>query len=512
MGIKIQVLILEDNASDAELMQRELRKAGFDIGAECAQDKRTFLQALDHFVPDIILADYSLPGFDGLAALALARQRLKEIPVIIVSGAIGEEFAIETLKAGATDYVLKHRLSRLGAVVHRALQETKQLAARRRAEQAVLQAKQEWERTFDAVPDLIAILDEHHRILRVNRAMAQRLRMTPDQCVGKACYKAVHGLENPPAYCPHALTLVDGREHVAEVREDCLGGEFLVSTTPLADEQGRRIGSVHVARDINERKQMEESLRVHALELEHLTERLDQRVQERTAELARTNETLRQLSFKLLSAHEEERKRVAGDLHDSIGACLAGVKFKVEKALQQIAMSPSAVAESLKTIIPVVQESIDECRRIQADLRPAMLDDLGLLATLSWFCRRFQAIYSAIRVEQKVAIGENEIPVTLKTVAFRVIQEGLNNVAKHSQGDRVLLSLRRVDSRMELVIQDNGRGFNLEKARPLEADGKGLGLTSMRERTELSGGAFQIDSAEGQGTTIRAFWPLPENE
>jgi PAS domain S-box-containing protein len=117
-----------------------------------------------------------------------------------------------------------------------------------------------WERTFDAVPDLIAIVDQHHRIVRANRAMAQRLGLTPDECVGKVCFEVVHGLGCPPEFCPHTRTLADGGEHMAEVHEPGLGGEFLVTTTPLVDEQGLRLGSVHVARDITERKRAEEAL------------------------------------------------------------------------------------------------------------------------------------------------------------------------------------------------------------------------------------------------------------
>jgi len=130
-------VILEDNASDFELTKRELRRVVPDYRVEWALDKETFLRALSEFIPDLILLDYSLPGFDGLSALALARQRFPDIPAIIVSGAIGEEVAIETLKAGATDYVLKQRLSRLGPVIHRALAEAEQLTERRRAEEAL---------------------------------------------------------------------------------------------------------------------------------------------------------------------------------------------------------------------------------------------------------------------------------------------------------------------------------------------------------------------------------------
>jgi PAS domain S-box-containing protein len=385
------------------------------------------------------------------------------------------------------------------------------ITERKQAEEAVLRAKHKWERTFDAVPDLIAIVDDHHRILRANRAMAQRLGTTPDQCIGKICNKVVHGLDSPPDYCPHALTLADGREHVAEVHEDCLGGDFLVSTTPLADEQGRHIGSVHVARDITRRKQAEEALRVRTTELEHLTETLDRRVQERTSELAKANEVLRHLSSRLLSAQEEERRRIAGEIHDSLGACLTGIKYMVETALLQVGEKEGAVAESLKTLIPVIQEGVEECRRMQMDLRPSMLDDLGLLPTLSWFCRQFETIYSGIRIEREIDIQEGDVPHPLKIVAFRVTQESMNNIAKHSQANLVRLSVRELDGRMELVLRDNGRGFNLEKVRSLETTKRGMGLTSMRERTELSGGAFAIESTEGKGTVIHASWPLHQD-
>jgi len=131
----------------------------------------------------------------------------------------------------------------------------------KKAEEGTLFAKDEWERTFDSMPDLVAILDTEHRIKRANKAMAQRLGTTPGQCVGLNCFKGVHKLDAPPSFCPHSLTVSDGKEHVAEVHEDNLGGDFLVSTTPLFDQQGMIIGSVHVARDITERKKAEEEIK-----------------------------------------------------------------------------------------------------------------------------------------------------------------------------------------------------------------------------------------------------------
>ncbi len=292
-----------------------------------------------------------------------------------------------------------------------------------------------------------------------------------------------------------------------EVEQDVELGErfYSVSVTPFPGE-----GYTNVyGRDITERKQAEEALRERTLQLQQLTDTLEQQVQERTEELAEANEALRQLSIKVLSAQEEERKRIAGEIHDTLGACLSAIKFKVESVLQGITKTPNATIESLGTIVPVIQEGVEECRRIQMDLRPSMLDDLGLLPTLSWFCRRFQTIYSGIRVDQVVTIEESEVPVSLKIVAFRVTQEAMNNVAKHSKANTVRLCLRKIDGRMEITVEDNGQGFDLEKVLGPGSASRGLGLTNMRERAELSGGSFEMESTQGKGTVIRVWWPLP---
>jgi PAS domain S-box-containing protein len=273
-------------------------------------------------------------------------------------------------------------------------------------------------------------------------------------------------------------------------------------------KDGKPEGAVVVAHDITERKRAEEALQQRKLELQRLAETLEQQVQERTEELAEANKVLRQLSIKILSAQEEERKRIAGELHDTIGSYLGGIKFKVESAIQEIAKTPKAATQSLNTIVPVIQEAVEECRRIQQDLRPSMLDDLGLLPTLSWFCRRFQTLYSRIRVDKEVTIEESEVPPPLKIVVFRITQEALNNVAKHSKASTVRLCLRKIEGRMELVVEDNGRGIDLEKIFEPKTASRGLGLTNMRERAELSGGSFVVESTLGKGTTVRASWPI----
>ncbi|AKB31615.1 sensory transduction histidine kinase [Methanosarcina siciliae HI350] len=132
---------------------------------------------------------------------------------------------------------------------------------RKRAEETALQATKNWEFTFDAVPDLIAILDTEYRIVRANRAMAARLGRTPEECAGLICYRAIHGTDEPPSFCPYRQSLMDGGEHTEEVHEDSLGGDFILSVSPLHDSEGKLTGCIHLAREITERKRAEEAVR-----------------------------------------------------------------------------------------------------------------------------------------------------------------------------------------------------------------------------------------------------------
>ena len=230
----------------------------------------------------------------------------------------------------------------------------------------------------------------------------------------------------------------------------------------------------------------------------------------RTEEALRKSEKeLRILSSQLLTAEETERKRIARELHDSIGQALSAIKFRVENTIEEFRKDPLASnIESLEPIIPLTQKTIEEVRRIVKDLRPSILDDLGILATIAWFCREFQNIYSTVSISREITVAEKDIPVSLKTYLYRIMQEALNNVAKHSQADHVRLCLKKTNGRIELLIEDNGQGFNYGKAVYHKNSMKGFGLASMKERAELSGGACTIKSAKGDGTSIRVLWAV----
>ena len=209
------------------------------------------------------------------------------------------------------------------------------------------------------------------------------------------------------------------------------------------------------------------------------------------------------LTSQLLLAEEKERKRIARELHDGLGQSLNAIAFNVRTTLERVGDKVKTGLESLEAIMPIIQRSMEDVRRIGMNLRPALLDDLGLLPTIGWFVREYQTTYPSIRVKKQTEIEETQLPDPLKAVIYRILQEAMNNIAKHSKANLVSIFLmRKKDDRIELVIEDNGIGFDMESVK------RGLGLGSMRERAELSVGSFDIESVKGRGTVIRASWPI----
>jgi signal transduction histidine kinase len=217
---------------------------------------------------------------------------------------------------------------------------------------------------------------------------------------------------------------------------------------------------------------------------------------------------LRELSSKLLTIQEEERKKLSSELHDSIGQTLAALKYHIEMALKIKDQGDLFTAMNhLEQAIPTLQRSIEETRSIYTGLRPPMLDDLGLLATIDWLRREFVKLYPGIHLEVQAAIEEEEIPEYMKACMFRIAQESLNNAAKHSKAEWVDLSLAKNGNNIDLTVADDGIGMDLGRFTHTPY-AKTLGLTGMRERAELTGGSFRIESAPGAGTSVRASWPM----
>jgi PAS domain S-box-containing protein len=258
--------------------------------------------------------------------------------------------------------------------------------------------------------------------------------------------------------------------------------------TPLPDDRGETAFLVFSLEEVTDRQVAEEALR-------------------------KSERQLRTLADQLLYAQENERKRIARDMHDSLGASLSALKYKLEDLAHTLPeKEPRQIEEILGSLIPIIQETIGETRRMQNDLRPPLLDDLGILPTLTWFSRQFQTIYSRIAIEQRLEVREEDVPERLKVVVFRIIQEALNNIGKHARATQIRIFLGREEDRLRVIIRDNGMGFDTKRL-PESADHlSGMGLSSMKERAELSGGLFTLQTRPEQGTAIEVSWPLPDGQ
>lgn len=213
----------------------------------------------------------------------------------------------------------------------------------------------------------------------------------------------------------------------------------------------------------------------------------------------------------LMSCEEEEKKRISHELHDGLGQILTSINLHIQQcmaysdSMDQLEL-PQGIRDSLTAISNMAKQAMGEVRTICRALRPAILDDLGVLAAISWQCRQTSQGCSHIEVETRYEIDESMIQEHYKTVLYRIVQEGLNNAVKYSQANTIRVSLYQTGKSLELSIQDFGVGFDMGQ---LQADcNMGVGLTSMRARTESVGGSFEIDAAVGRGVEIRATFPL----
>ena len=216
----------------------------------------------------------------------------------------------------------------------------------------------------------------------------------------------------------------------------------------------------------------------------------------------------RLLSRQVMEAQEKERKRLAREFHDGIGQSLAALKYRAEGYIRRVEDASPEVAREIKSLVKMVRDTMDEVRKIQNDLHPAYIDLMGVLVAISDFIEKFQDVYRSIQVTVKIDISEQEVPDFLKVPIFRIFQEAMNNAAKHSHADQMEVCIRREADRIELAVQDNGNGFDMKEGLALDGNGTSLGLFSMRERAELSGGILELKTAPGEGTMMRASWPL----
>ena len=371
--------------------------------------------------------------------------------------------------------------------------------------------RQRLEAIMEALPVGVAIWDASGRMLDINGAFQSiwggpvpPIHSASDYSFFQAWW-ADTGKPVQPEEWASARAVLQGETILGQVikisRFDGNSAYIMNSASPIRDAHGNIVGSAATIMDITERKWMEEELRSSR-------DALDLRVRERTAQLEKANEELRQTPSKLIEAQEEERKRLASELHDSIGQTLAALKFRIEYVLNILRKDKKE--EALRVtgeFVPILQRSIEETRAIYMGLRPRLLEDFGVVAALRWYRDELIKLYPERHIEIDVSVHENEVPKYLDIPIFRIAQEALNNIAKHSKAEWVDILLSKKAEGIELVVSDDGVGMDV--AQILQSStARSLGLAGMRERVEMFGGSFEITASPGEGTTVRACWPL----
>jgi len=265
---EISILFADDNPSDVELMQFELRRAGIPFRSRHVATAGEFRAALEAERPDLVLSDYQLQQCTGLELHALLQEQRPDVPFVLVTGTGSEEIAVESMQRGVDDYVLKRHLARLPAAVRSCLDKRETQRLRQAAERRLEEALRDWEETFSAMADSVTIIGAQCDILRINRAGCDMLGITAGEIVGKKCYAVFHGTDAPVAWCPFERARKSKRVERFETCEPRTGRFLSITIAPIPAADGSISRIVHVVRDITEQQQAVQALSRRYAELE----------------------------------------------------------------------------------------------------------------------------------------------------------------------------------------------------------------------------------------------------
>ncbi len=375
-----------------------------------------------------------------------------------------------------------------------------------RESQEAIRRHREWLRvTLDSIGDAVITTDTQGKITFINPVAVTLTGWPPEEAAGReveSVFPIINEKTRAPAENIPQRVLREGcvlklANNTALITRD--GREIPIedSAAPIKDSAGKVSGVVLVFHDVTQKRRAQDALRKSHVELEL-------RVQERTAKLQESESRLRSLASELINAQETERKRIAHELHDSLAAQLAAIKYRVEQRFNHA--EPAENPKTLQETIQDIQSAITETRRIMANLRPSVLDDLGIVPALSWLSRETEKSFPGTSVQFTGSVQEQQVPDALKIVLFRVVQESVANAVHHGKSSLIRIGLERNGDWLWLGIEDNGNGFvSADKKEPSTG---GMGLVSMQQRVESTGGVFSIRSNLGEGTMVKAEWRL----
>ena len=399
-----------------------------------------------------------------------------------------------------------------------------QVRRKRAAQGELLESEQRFHAMTDSVTDYaILMLDPQGQVRSWNPGAHRIKGYTENEILGRhfSCFYTDEDVRAGKPAEALAAAAAQGRFTGEGWRLRRDGSRFWASVaiTPLLDPAGHLTGYCKITRDLTDRKAAEDALRAEVRERERAQERLrelnaglESEVGERTRALQQANaalsaskDRLQELSARLITAQEEERRHIARELHDETGQALTVIRLH----LSELATQPAPGGKALAECTQLVDRAMQHIRGLSLRLRPPMLDDLGLADALEWVLEQ-QAGAAGWRTEFDAVDTDERLPQEMETACFRICQEALTNAARYARATEVSVTLRRDPQALELAVADNGGGFELERYRTPEERKKHFGLVSMTERAALAGGRLDIRTAPGQGTRVTLRFALDE--
>ena len=335
---------------------------------------------------------------------------------------------------------------------------------------------------LDSLPFYVMLVDDQHHILLANQAVQHALGVSPTEIVGKYCPEAIHGTHEVWPACPLEESLVKNIGVEREAVDDHTGRWILSSIFPVKKTTDGGTIFFHMVTDINARKQAEEQLRI-------------------------SRDKLQNLSMRLESVREEERTRMAREIHDELAQTLATVKIYLAWLTKRLPEDQELLMENSRVIGDLIDSAIRTVMRVSTELRPGVLDDFGILPAIKWQIAEYEK-WTDIKFTFKSSPKSIPIGKELSTTLFRICNEALTNTIRHAEATEVNISLTRSKGGLTLTVTDNGKGISQAEV----FNPQSFGMIGMFERARFWGGDVSVTGATGKGTTVRVTIPIHVSE
>jgi len=475
MSTLLKILHLEDLHDDAELVARALKKGGLNCVTIHVDNKDDFINSLNESHPDIVLSDHSLPSFDSHEALEIVRKSGLNIPFILVTATVSEEYAVSIIKDGASDYILKDRLQRLPNAIIAAIEKQQLEKERRRSEELLRFSERKYKMLFESNPmPMWMLLKETLDIIAVNDAAVQLYGYSKEEFLNLNS-KDLRPEEDVEKYLAHTLSNNSGMKRSGIWRHKKKDGRVIMVEIFAHDliYEGN-LARIVLVNDVTEKLKAEAELAEQRLMQQKLITEVSIKVQER------------------------ERDEIGKELHDNINQILAASKLYVDMAIKKNGHG----AEYLKKSDENITLAISEIRKLSHALVAPSLGEVTLIdATRDLFNDIEEATPLALRL---IAgnYKEKEVDKEINLMFYRIIQEQVNNIIKHAHAKNVIVKLDSTLHKINLVIQDDGRGFDSDKT------SGGIGLRNIKNRVGFYDGEMRITSSPGQGCRLEVSIPV----